>query len=124
MFGNMANPIVLLILLLIILLIFGRGRIPGLMGDMAKGINAFRSGLREGKADEEEATATAAAEAEPAPVATKTIEHDETSEPVTPAAKKPAAKKPAAKKPAAKKPAAKKPAAKKTGTASKAKKSV
>ena len=121
MFGNMANPIVLLILLLIILLIFGRGRIPGLMGDMAKGINAFRSGLREGKADEEEATATAtaAAEAEPAPVATKTIEHDETSEPVTPAAKKPAAKKPAAKKPAAKK-----PAAKKTGTASKAKKSV
>jgi TatA/E family protein of Tat protein translocase len=115
--GGLGNPIVLLILLLIILLVFGRGRIPGLMGDMAKGINAFRSGLREGKEDEE-ATSTAAAAAEPEPA--KTIEHDESAEPVKPAAKKQAAKKPAAKKPAAKKPAAKKAAPKKT-TASKAK---
>ena len=117
--GGLGNPIVLLILLLIILLVFGRGRIPGLMGDMAKGINAFRSGLREGKEDEAEAATTAAAASEPEPA--KTIEHDETAEPVKPATKKkPAAKKPAAKKPAAKKPAAKKAAPKKT-TASKAK---
>ena len=52
--GGLGNPIVLLILLAIVLLIFGgRGRIPNLMGDMAKGINAFRSGLKDDKKGEE-----------------------------------------------------------------------
>jgi len=71
--GGLGNPIVLLILLAIVLLIFGgRGRIPNLMGDMAKGINAFRSGLKDDKKGEE-------AEAdEPA----KTIDHDQTAETV------------------------------------------
>ena len=72
--GGLGNPIVLLILLLIILLVFGRGRIPGLMGDMAKGINAFRSGLKDDKKGEE-------AEAE-ADAPAKTIDHDESSEAV------------------------------------------
>ena len=71
--GGLGNPIVLLILLAIVLLIFGgRGRIPNLMGDMAKGINAFRSGLKDDKKGEGEA------EADPA----KTIDHDESSETV------------------------------------------
>ena len=73
--GGLGNPIVLLILLAIVLLIFGgRGRIPSLMGDMAKGINAFRSGLKDDKKGEE-------AEAE-ADAPAKTIDHDETSETV------------------------------------------
>ena len=32
---------------LIVLLLFGRGRLPGLMADVAKGIKSFRTGLRE-----------------------------------------------------------------------------
>ena len=39
----------LLIVLVIVLLLFGRGKIPQLMGDMAKGIKSFKRGM----ADEE-----------------------------------------------------------------------
>ena len=35
----------LLIVLVIVLLLFGRGKIPQLMGDMAKGIKNFKRGL-------------------------------------------------------------------------------
>ncbi|MGB1159753.1 MAG: Sec-independent protein translocase TatA [Alphaproteobacteria bacterium] len=71
--GGLGNPIVLIILLAIVLLVFGgRGRITNLMGDMAKGINAFRSGLKDDKKGEEgEGEASA-----------KTIDHDESSETV------------------------------------------
>ena len=34
-----------LIVILVIVLLFGRGRISDLMGDMAKGINSFKKGL-------------------------------------------------------------------------------
>ena len=49
----------------IILLLFGgRGKISGIMGDTAKGIKAFREGLKgEEEAHEEEAPPQAAAEA-------------------------------------------------------------
>lgn len=36
-----------LIVLVVLLLLFGRGKIPTLMGDMAKGIKAFKSGMKE-----------------------------------------------------------------------------
>lgn len=36
-----------LIVLAVVLLLFGRGKIPALMGDMAKGIKAFKSGMKE-----------------------------------------------------------------------------
>ncbi|WP_421849127.1 twin-arginine translocase TatA/TatE family subunit [Oricola sp.] len=39
------------IVLVIVLLLFGRGRIPELMGDMAKGIRNFRKGMSD-EADE------------------------------------------------------------------------
>ncbi len=54
-----------LIVLVVVLLLFGRGKIPELMGDMAKGIKSFKKGM----SDED----TAAADA-------KTVEHraDET----------------------------------------------
>ena len=35
----------LLIVLVIVLLLFGRGKIPQLMGDMAKGIKSFKKGM-------------------------------------------------------------------------------
>jgi sec-independent protein translocase protein TatA len=34
-----------MIVLVIVLLVFGRGKIPELMGDMAKGIKSFKKGL-------------------------------------------------------------------------------
>jgi sec-independent protein translocase protein TatA len=36
-----------LIVLVIVLLVFGRGKIPELMGDMAKGIKSFKKGMSE-----------------------------------------------------------------------------
>jgi sec-independent protein translocase protein TatA len=47
----------LLIILVIVLLIFGVGRIANIGGELGKGINAFRKGIKgeeEGKPKEEE----------------------------------------------------------------------
>jgi sec-independent protein translocase protein TatA len=35
------------IILVVVMLLFGAGKIPRLMGDVAKGINAFKKGLKE-----------------------------------------------------------------------------
>lgn len=37
------------IVLLVVLLLFGGGKLSGLMGDAAKGIRAFQKGLKEGE---------------------------------------------------------------------------
>ena len=43
-----------LILLVVVLLLFGgRGKIPNLMKDLGKGINAFKKGLKENKDGEQ-----------------------------------------------------------------------
>ena len=44
-----------MIVLLIVLLLFGAGKLPRVMGDFAKGIKAFKAGMKD---DEEEAAAT------------------------------------------------------------------
>ena len=36
-----------LVILVIVMLVFGAGKIPRLMGDMAKGVKAFKSGLKD-----------------------------------------------------------------------------
>ena len=54
----------LIVLVLVLVLFGGRGRISSLMGDMAKGIKSFRSGLRE---DDEPAHDTATLTAAPPP---------------------------------------------------------
>jgi sec-independent protein translocase protein TatA len=43
----------ILLLALVVLLLFGGGRVSGLMGDVAKGIKSFKKGM----ADEDEAPA-------------------------------------------------------------------
>jgi len=40
-----------LIVLAVVLLLFGRGKIPELMGDVAKGIKNFKSGMSDDTAD-------------------------------------------------------------------------
>ena len=37
----------LLIVLMVILVVFGAGRLPSVMGDMAKGVKAFKKGMVE-----------------------------------------------------------------------------
>jgi sec-independent protein translocase protein TatA len=58
-----------LIVLVVVLLLFGRGKIPELMGDMAKGIKSFKKGM----SDEDTAD-------DAKPVDARTVEHraDET----------------------------------------------
>ncbi|AWC24269.1 twin-arginine translocase TatA/TatE family subunit [Aminobacter sp. P9b] len=41
-----------LIVLVVVLLLFGRGKIPELMGDMAKGIKSFKKGMSDEEADD------------------------------------------------------------------------
>ncbi|MGD9784499.1 MAG: twin-arginine translocase TatA/TatE family subunit [Hyphomicrobiaceae bacterium] len=53
-----------IILLLIVLLLFGRGKISEVMGDVAKGIKSFKKGM----ADDDDA-------ADARPAAPKTIDH-------------------------------------------------
>ncbi len=44
----------LLIVLVIVLLLFGRGKIPQLVGDMAKGIKSFKRGMNDEEKKEED----------------------------------------------------------------------
>ncbi len=41
----------ILLVVVLFLLLFGRGKIPQLMGDLAEGIKSFRSGLGKGEAE-------------------------------------------------------------------------
>lgn len=52
-----------LIVLVVVLLLFGRGKIPELMGDFAKGIKSFKKGMQDEEKPEE-------AQQQPAPAPT------------------------------------------------------
>lgn len=45
-----------LIVLVVVLLLFGRGKIPELMGDMAKGIKSFKKGMSDDDAADDAKT--------------------------------------------------------------------
>jgi sec-independent protein translocase protein TatA len=59
-----------LVVLAIVLVLFGAGKLPRVMGDFAKGIKAFKSGMKE--EDETAATTPAAAQVTPPAAATAT----------------------------------------------------
>lgn len=48
------GPLQILLIIVLVLLIFGAGRVPGIMENVAKGIKGFKKGLT----DEEQATST------------------------------------------------------------------
>ena len=59
MLGNVP-PFGWLIIAVLVLVLFGRGRIAGLMGEMGKGMSSFKKGIQEGKeAIEDEKAETA-----------------------------------------------------------------
>ena len=48
MFGGYPGFWQIVIVLLLVVLLFGRGKISDLMGDVAKGITSFKKGLKDG----------------------------------------------------------------------------
>jgi sec-independent protein translocase protein TatA len=56
-----------LIVLVIVMVLFGRGKIPELMGDVAKGIKSFKKGMTEEDAPETSGTTTT--------TSSKTVDH-------------------------------------------------
>jgi|TARA_B110000438_G_C15610144_1_gene561859 sec-independent protein translocase protein TatA len=47
------GPLQLIIVLVIVLLLFGRNKIPQLMGDVAKGIKSFKKGMKDEEKNED-----------------------------------------------------------------------
>jgi len=69
------GPMQIVIVAVLIVLLFGRGKISALMGDVAKGITSFRKGLKEGSdtpAEPKDVTPTAKLDAEAAASPLKT----------------------------------------------------
>ena len=61
MLNNIGLPGLLLIAV-VVLVLFGRGKISSLMGEVGKGITAFKKGVDEGKAEIEKEAEDSAAE--------------------------------------------------------------
>ncbi len=58
---NNIGPAGLLLIAIVVLVLFGRGKIAGLMGEVGKGITSFKRGIKEGS-DEIENASRAASE--------------------------------------------------------------
>ncbi|NJM82056.1 MAG: Sec-independent protein translocase TatA [Tabrizicola sp.] len=64
MLNNIGLPGLLLIAV-VVLVLFGRGKISSLMGEVGKGITAFKKGVKDGSEEIESASATAARDVTP-----------------------------------------------------------
>lgn len=64
MLNNIGLPGLLLIAI-VVLVLFGRGKISSLMGEVGKGITAFKKGVQEGKDEIEKASADEARDVTP-----------------------------------------------------------
>ena len=62
--GNIGLPGILLIAV-VVLVLFGRGKIASLMGEVGKGITAFKRGVDDGKKEIEDEAAAAARDVTP-----------------------------------------------------------
>lgn len=57
------GPIQLIVIAAVVLVLFGRGKVSSLMGEVGKGISSFKKGIGEGQADLDKEAAAAAATA-------------------------------------------------------------
>lgn len=48
---HMMSPTGILIIAVVVLVLFGKGRVSNLIGEVGKGIGAFRKGIQDGKTD-------------------------------------------------------------------------
>ena len=65
MFNNI-GPMGIIIIAVVVLVLFGRGKISNLMGEVGKGITAFKRGVDDGKKDIEDSAAELARDITPA----------------------------------------------------------
>lgn len=63
--GNI-GPMGLILVAVVVLVLFGRGKVSSLMGEVGKGISSFKKGVNEGKAELEQAAADEAIDVTPA----------------------------------------------------------
>ncbi len=63
--GNV-GPMGLILIAVVVLVLFGRGKVSSLMGEVGKGISSFKKGVNEGKAELEAAAAEEAVDVTPA----------------------------------------------------------
>jgi sec-independent protein translocase protein TatA len=56
---GLTSPMHIILLLVVVVLLFGAGRISGVMGDVAKGIKSFKKGMSEADEDSSAAVPTA-----------------------------------------------------------------
>ncbi|MBL1437163.1 MAG: twin-arginine translocase TatA/TatE family subunit [Rhodobacteraceae bacterium] len=62
--GNI-GPMGLILVAVVVLVLFGRGKVSSLMGEVGKGISSFKKGVNEGKAELEQAAAEDAVDVTP-----------------------------------------------------------
>lgn len=67
MFNNIGLPGLLLIAV-VVLVLFGRGKVSALMGEVGKGITAFKKGVGDGAAEADKAALDAARDVTPSTV--------------------------------------------------------
>ncbi|HMQ91649.1 MAG TPA: twin-arginine translocase TatA/TatE family subunit [Amaricoccus sp.] len=60
---NNIGPAGLILIAIVVLVLFGRGKVAGLMGEVGKGITSFKRGLKDGTDEIENASRSAAADA-------------------------------------------------------------
>lgn len=62
---HMPGPLPMLLIVILVLVLFGRGKIAGMMGEFGKGITAFKKGVKEGGEEIEKQTTEAAKDVTP-----------------------------------------------------------
>lgn len=59
------GPLQLLLIAIVVLVLFGRGKVSSLMGEVGKGITAFKRGVADGAAEAEKDAAAVAKDVTP-----------------------------------------------------------
>lgn len=66
MFIGNVGPMGMILVAVVVLVLFGRGKVSSLMGEVGKGISSFKKGVSEGKAELEANAADEAVDVTPA----------------------------------------------------------
>jgi sec-independent protein translocase protein TatA len=59
------GPVQILLIAVVVLVLFGRGKVSALMGEVGKGITAFKKGVSDGSAEIEKEASTVAKDVTP-----------------------------------------------------------
>ncbi|SOH93474.1 sec-independent protein translocase protein TatA [Monaibacterium marinum] len=73
---NNIGPMGLILIAVVVLVLFGRGKISQLMGDVGKGITSFKKGMADGQAEESKIESAVDVTPESAPQSETTTNQD------------------------------------------------